>query len=262
MIHIIWKMDVFGRNFDFALASPCNQIAPPKNSKISVFISIIHFLWFLSPSFIILLHFILVFEGTNSILVWQRMLIKHMTCPPVLVNLWVGNCYIWQSVYKYCHLIYCHGVNILSVKMSLKIWNHNKGIAISPPGCWCTRIKSFASIGKLRTIYSWFRLVSISLMSHPLYYMFHFMFYSNIQLWNNQKTHLDHWVTQAGRFLNNRKRENTLIWSLNSCSKGWPKFKIELLEKLDLVRPKNNLEILNRTSKNGPEKSLFWPFVR
>ena len=72
-------------------------------------------------SFITLLHFVLVFEGTNSILVWQRMLIKHMTCPPVLVNLWVGNCCIWQAVYEYCRPIYCRGNYILSVKMSLRI---------------------------------------------------------------------------------------------------------------------------------------------
>ena len=95
-------------NFDSALAPPHkNEIVPPIISEISVFISNMDFLWFCILSFLTLLHFVLVFEGTNSILVWQRMLIKHMPYPPVLVNLWVGNCYIWQAVYKYCHPIYC-----------------------------------------------------------------------------------------------------------------------------------------------------------
>lgn len=60
-----------------------------------------------------ILHFGRIFETWNSILVWQRMLIKHMTCPPVLVNLRVANCYIWQYVVsilpsnmKYCHLLF------------------------------------------------------------------------------------------------------------------------------------------------------------
>ena len=56
------------------------------------------------PYVFIFRHFSLIFEATNSILVWQRMLIKHMACPPVLVNLRVANCYIWQSL-KYCHRI-------------------------------------------------------------------------------------------------------------------------------------------------------------
>ena len=172
-----------------------------------------------------------------------------MTCPPVLVNLWVANCYIWQSVYKYYHRIYTLDVQLSCAHLSCAIfseirtqlnctlsvycqgiyfcnyWNRKKGITISPSGCWCTWIKSFASIGKLRTIYSWFRLVSKfirqSYVRSPYIPRYKCSTLCSIQtLWNNQKTHLDHWVTQAGRFLNNRKRENTLIWSLNSCSKG------------------------------------------
>ena len=48
----------------------------------------------------------------------------------------------------------------------------------------------------------------------PIYILY---FNSKIRFRNYEKTHLDHWVTQAGRFLNNRKRENAL--TLHSCFK-------------------------------------------